>query len=99
MELAGVEINRKMLSELAINNPDVFKEIVDIAKAALPPAGEAPDLSKMKKGVGDAHVRPGDKGNDAAKKTAKKPVAKKKIVKKEAKEEEKVEAKEEKKED
>ncbi len=49
MELAGIEINRKMLSELAINNPDVFKEIVEKAKAALPPEGQAPDLSKWKK--------------------------------------------------
>jgi|GEM_PF-48106 len=49
LELAGIEINRKMLSELAINNADVFKEIVEKAKAALPPAGEAPDLDKATK--------------------------------------------------
>jgi len=49
LELAGIEINRKMLSELAVNNPDVFKEIVELAKAALPPVGQAPDLSKLKK--------------------------------------------------
>ena len=49
MELAGIEINRKMLSELAINNPDIFKEIVEKAKAALPPEGQAPDLEKLKK--------------------------------------------------
>ena len=49
MELAGIEINRKMLSELATNYPEVFKVVVEKAKAALPPAGQAPDLSKLKK--------------------------------------------------
>lgn len=49
LELAGITINRKMLSDLAINEPEVFKQIVDQAKAALPPAGQAPDLSKLKK--------------------------------------------------
>lgn len=45
-ELADIEINRKMLSELAINHPEAFKEVVEKAKAALPPEGEAPKLSK-----------------------------------------------------
>ncbi len=49
LELAGIEINRKMLSELAIHEPDVFKEIVEKAKAALPPEGEAPAVKKMTK--------------------------------------------------
>ena len=49
LELAGIEINRKMLSELAINNPDVFKEIVEKAKAYLPPEGQAPDIGKPAK--------------------------------------------------
>ena len=49
LELAGVEINRKMLAELAVHEPDVFKEIVEKAKSALPPEGQAPDLSKLKK--------------------------------------------------
>ena len=47
LELAGITINRKMLAELAVNNPDVFKEIVDTAKAALPPEGQAPDLNEL----------------------------------------------------
>lgn len=47
LELAGVEINRKMLSEIAISDPDVFEKIVEKAKSALPPAGEAPKLGKM----------------------------------------------------
>ena len=32
---AGVEINRKMMSELAINDMDAFKELVDVAKNGL----------------------------------------------------------------
>ena len=35
MVKADIEINRKMLSELAIHNPGVFDEIVASAKAAL----------------------------------------------------------------
>ena len=31
---AGVEINRKMLSEIAIQDPEGFKQIVEIAKKA-----------------------------------------------------------------
>jgi large subunit ribosomal protein L20 len=33
---AGIEIDRKVLSDLAIHQPDAFKAIVDQAKAALP---------------------------------------------------------------
>ena len=33
LKKAGVNINRKMLSEMAINDPQGFKELVDIAKA------------------------------------------------------------------
>lgn len=32
---ANIELNRKMLSEIAIHNPEVFDEIVAAAKAAL----------------------------------------------------------------
>lgn len=48
MELAGIEINRKMLAELAISAPDAFKKVVEKAKSALPPVGQAPDLEKLK---------------------------------------------------
>lgn len=48
MELAGIEINRKMLAELAISAPEAFKEIVEKAKSALPPDGAAPDLGKLR---------------------------------------------------
>jgi large subunit ribosomal protein L20 len=36
LSLAGVEIDRKVLSELAIAEPAAFKAIVEKAKAALP---------------------------------------------------------------
>ena len=32
---AGVEVNRKMLSELAISNPDSFTQLVELSKSAL----------------------------------------------------------------
>ncbi|MBN2095854.1 50S ribosomal protein L20 [Candidatus Peregrinibacteria bacterium] len=46
LELADITINRKMLSELAVSEPDAFKEIVEKAKAALPPEGKAPEMKK-----------------------------------------------------
>lgn len=35
LALAGIEINRKMLSEIAIDNPKAFTELVNTAKKAL----------------------------------------------------------------
>lgn len=35
LKLAGIDLNRKMLSEIAIHNPTVFDEIVDKAKGAI----------------------------------------------------------------
>ncbi|MCS7253491.1 MAG: 50S ribosomal protein L20 [Armatimonadota bacterium] len=35
LKLAGIELNRKMLAEMAINDPVAFSEIVGRAKAAL----------------------------------------------------------------
>ncbi len=35
LKLAGIEINRKMLSEMAINDESGFKNLVDIAKEKL----------------------------------------------------------------
>ena len=32
MKLAGIDINRKMLSEIAINDPKAFAELVEVAK-------------------------------------------------------------------
>ena len=36
LKLAGIELYRKVLSDLAIREPDAFKQIVEQAKAALP---------------------------------------------------------------
>src|SRR4051812_27108609 len=38
LTVAGIELNRKMLSEMAIHEPAVFDEIVEIAKKAAEPA-------------------------------------------------------------
>jgi large subunit ribosomal protein L20 len=35
LKLAEVEVNRKMLSEMAINDPDGFAALVEVAKAKL----------------------------------------------------------------
>ena len=35
LKLAGVEVNRKMLSEIAINDPKAFANLVETAKAQL----------------------------------------------------------------
>jgi large subunit ribosomal protein L20 len=35
LKQAGIEINRKMLADLAVNEPDVFEAVVNQAKAAL----------------------------------------------------------------
>lgn len=37
LKKANVNLNRKMLSEIAINNPKQFSELADTAKAALKP--------------------------------------------------------------
>lgn len=42
---AGISINRKMLSEIAIDNPNAFKDLVKVAKEAL--NGEVKEV-KMK---------------------------------------------------
>ncbi len=55
MDLAGISINRKMLAELAVNNPEVFKQIVVKAQAILPEPGKAPDLAKLKAHYEAAH--------------------------------------------
>jgi large subunit ribosomal protein L20 len=36
LKLAGIDLDRKVLSDLAIREPEAFKSIVDQARAALP---------------------------------------------------------------
>lgn len=35
LKIAGVEVNRKMLADLAVNNKDAFNELATVAKARL----------------------------------------------------------------
>ena len=35
LKLAGIEVNRKMLADLAVNDPEAFTVVVETAKAAL----------------------------------------------------------------
>lgn len=39
---AGVEVDRKILADLAVNDPAAFAKLVEVARAALPAASEAP---------------------------------------------------------
>ena len=40
--LAGVEIDRRMLAELAVNEPEAFKALIEVARGALPEDVNAP---------------------------------------------------------
>ncbi|MGO2096072.1 MAG: 50S ribosomal protein L20, partial [Candidatus Microbacterium stercoravium] len=42
LNLAGVEVDRRMLSELATNEPATFAKLVEVAKGALPSDVNAP---------------------------------------------------------
>ncbi|MBS0236446.1 MAG: 50S ribosomal protein L20 [Proteobacteria bacterium] len=35
LKVSGIELNRKMLSEIAIHHPEYFKELVDKSKSAI----------------------------------------------------------------
>ena len=52
LELAGIKVNRKMLSELATNHEEVFAQIVEQVKKVLPPEGQAADLKELEKRFG-----------------------------------------------
>ena len=51
LKLAGIELNRKMLAELAVNDADGFGKLAELAKEALeappkaPPSSEAPEAA------------------------------------------------------
>ena len=80
---AGVEVNRKMLSEIAINDPKTFSELVKVAKD-----GKAGKITK-------ATEVTGNEVTIGAAKAEKKETTKKETVKKDtAKKEEKAEKKE-----
>ncbi len=79
---SGVEVNRKMLSELAIADPKAFKELVKVAKDGLAGKGTKANVAAKKE-------------VEVVKETTKKAAAKKeeKVEVKEDKKAEKVEAK------
>ncbi|SDT28041.1 MULTISPECIES: 50S ribosomal protein L20 [Jiangella] len=42
LRLAEVDVDRKMLADLAVNDPGAFKALVEVARAALPADRNAP---------------------------------------------------------
>ncbi len=79
---AGIEVNRKMLSELAIDNMDAFKDLVTIARDALDGKAYTPKEVKLaakkeEKVVTEKKETTPKKAAPAKKETAKKTTAKK----------------------
>lgn len=80
---AGVTVNRKMLSELAIDNPKAFTDLVAIAKDALngknyePKALKEETKSEAKVETDTAKKKPTEKKSGAKKAEEKKPTTKK----------------------
>ncbi len=92
---AGVEVNRKMLSEIAIADPKAFSELVKTAKKGLEGKVEAKKVEAKKeveviKGSTKKETKTEVK-EDKKKESTKKVAAKKETTKKEVKKEEKVE--------
>ena len=93
--IAGVTVNRKMLSELAIDNKEAFKDLVSIAKDALDGKAYTPKEVKLpakkeEKVVTDAKAEKKETAKKTTtkaapkKETAKKPTAKKATTTKKA---------------
>lgn len=78
---AGIAVNRKMLSELAIDNSKAFAELVKIAKDALEGKKYAPKKVAVKEETAKAEKAPAKK-TAAKKETAPKAAAKKPAAKK-----------------
>lgn len=45
LKIANVEIDRKMLAELAVNDPGAFATLVEVAQKALPEDVNAPRVA------------------------------------------------------
>ena len=89
---AGLAVNRKMLSELAIDNPKAFADLVVIAKEALEGKEYKPAKIALEKKTTETKEVKEEKKETTKKATAKKeekPVAKKTTTKKATKKEEK----------
>ena len=61
---AGVEINRKMLSEIAINNPEQFASIVEVAKKGLNGEVKKAEVKETKKEEKKEEVKKEEKKED-----------------------------------
>lgn len=72
LSLAGIEINRKMLSELAIDNPKAFTELVETAKSAL----KNKPVTKAVKEEKEAPKKVKETKEEAPKKEAKEDISK-----------------------
>ena len=90
---AGVEVNRKMLSEIAINDPKAFSELVKVAKdgknGKVKPATE---VAGKEVTIGAAKKEAAKKVEVKEEKVEKKTTTKKTTAKKEVKEEKEVKA-------
>ena len=82
LSIAGIEINRKMLSEIAIDNPQNFAELATIAKDAL--NGKKYTPKKVAKETKEEEVKETKKAT-TKKTTEKKETTAKKTTKKEEK--------------
>ena len=78
---AGIEINRKMLSEMAIDNPAAFTELVKISKDAL--NGKIPAKTAKQEVKKEEKVAPKKEAKEAAKDYSKMTLAELKAVAKE----------------
>jgi large subunit ribosomal protein L20 len=41
LNVAGIEIDRKMLADMAVRDPDAFQRLIEVAKGALPVGSDA----------------------------------------------------------
>ena len=80
---AGVIINRKMLSEMAINDKEAFANLVKLSKDAL--EGKMPKEAKVEKKVVKEEKKAAPKKETAKKETTKKTTTKKTTTKKASK--------------
>ena len=85
---AGVEVNRKMLSEIAINDPKAFTELVEVAKKGKEGKIKVSEV----KSTNEVTVK-SSSTKEEVKTTEKKATTKKETAKKETKKEEKTEVK------
>jgi large subunit ribosomal protein L20 len=82
---AGIIINRKMLSEMAINSPESFKEIVEISKNALEGKEYKPSKVELKVAKKETKATVKEETIEVEKEVEVKPVVKKTVTKSVAK--------------